>query len=198
MEKRRIRRYTLLWITDKREAASAAQAAVMAVCAERITENMEDFFRELEESLRGEVSENEIRDSLNYYRQYFEEQKAMGYSESEIITSLGSPRLIARSIIDAREAVSGQDSQMNYGGQSSYYGNGQETQGGYYDAEEGRYSDYEDEQAHMRVRKVGGLKLVFGIIFVLIILGLLIRVLIPVVVVLIPVLIVFRLIRGRQ
>ena len=38
---------------------------------------MEDFFRELEESLRGEVPESEIRDSLNYYRQYFAEQKAM-------------------------------------------------------------------------------------------------------------------------
>ena len=62
---------------------------------------MEDFFRELEESLRGEVPESEIRDSLNYYRQYFAEQKAMGYSENEIIESLGSPRLIARSIMAA-------------------------------------------------------------------------------------------------
>ena len=34
---------------------------------------MEDFFRELEECLRGEVSEGEIRDSINYYRQYFAE-----------------------------------------------------------------------------------------------------------------------------
>ena len=71
------------------------------------------------------MPESEIRDSLNYYRQYFEEQKAMGYSESEIVTSLGSPRLIARSIIDAREAVSGQDRQADYGGQDSYYNGGQ-------------------------------------------------------------------------
>lgn len=167
---------------------------------------MEDFFRELEESLRGEVPESEIRDSLNYYRQYFEEQKAMGYSESEIVTSLGSPRLIARSIIDAREAVSGQDRQADYGGQSGryggsqrgYYGGSRESQGGYYDSEEGRYNSYEDEQANLRIKKVGGLKLVFGIILILIILGLLIRVLLPVVVVLIPVLIVLRLIRGSR
>ena len=175
---------------------------------------MEDFFRELEESLRGEVPESEIRDSLNYYRQYFEEQKAMGYSEREIVTSLGSPRLIARSIIDAREAVSGQDRQADYGGQDSYYNGGQsgryggsqrgyyggsrESQGGYYDSEEGRYNSYEDEQANLRIKKVGGLKLVFGIILILIILGLLIRVLLPVVVVLIPVLIVLRLIRGSR
>lgn len=166
---------------------------------------MEDFFRELEESLRGEVPESEIRDSLNYYRQYFEEQKAMGYSESEIVTSLGSPRLIARSIIDAREAVSGQDSYYNggqsgrYGGsQRGYYGGSRESQGGYYDSEEGRYNSYEDEQANLQIKKVGGLKLVFGIILILIILGLLIRVLLPVVVVLIPVLIVLRLIRGSR
>ena len=59
---------------------------------------MEDFFRELEESLRGEVPESEIRDSLNYYRQYFAEQKAMGYSENEIVSISGSIRRICQRI----------------------------------------------------------------------------------------------------
>ena len=170
---------------------------------------MEDFFRELEECLRGEVPEGEIRDSLNYYRQYFEEQKAMGYSESEIVSALGSPRLIARSIIDAREAVGGREGQNGYGGQSGdyessyggsqggYYDEGRYSgsQGDYYDGGQGRYNSYDDDPAHLRVRRVSGIKLVLGIIIVLIILGLLIRVLLPVVIVLIPVLIILRLIR---
>ena len=82
---------------------------------------MEDFFRELEECLRGEVSEGEIRDSINYYRQYFAEQKAAGYGEKEILDMLGSPRLIARSIIDARGAVEQNDS----GDGDPYYDAGQ-------------------------------------------------------------------------
>ena len=60
---------------------------------------MEDFFRELEDCLRGEVSEAELADSMNYYRQYFREQRAVGVSEEEIIRSLGSPRLIARAML---------------------------------------------------------------------------------------------------
>ena len=94
---------------------------------------MEDFFRELEDCLRGEVSEAELADSMNYYRQYFREQRAAGVSEEEIIRSLGSPRLIARSIIDAHEA---QEESGEYydSGQNSYYGSDQD---GYYDVGRG-------------------------------------------------------------
>lgn len=62
----------------------------------------EQFLTELEEYLRGEVSDYELRDSLDYYRNYYEEQISGGSSEEEVGALLGSPRLIARSIIDAR------------------------------------------------------------------------------------------------
>ena len=58
--------------------------------------NKEQFFRELEECLQGEVSNNELAESMVYYRDYFRSQEASGYSEAEVIASLGSPRLIAR------------------------------------------------------------------------------------------------------
>ena len=109
---------------------------------------MEDFFRELEECLRGEVSEGEIRDSINYYRQYFAEQKAAGYGEKEILDMLGSPRLIARSIIDARGAVEQNDS----GDGDPYYDAGQSSYSGtddYYDSEGERYR-YGEEPTHIR------------------------------------------------
>jgi hypothetical protein len=63
--------------------------------------NKEEFFRELGECLQGEVSEREYRESLSYYREYFDEQEASGKSEDQILDELGSPRLIAHSIIDA-------------------------------------------------------------------------------------------------
>lgn len=63
--------------------------------------NKEDFFRELEESLQGEVSESEYRDSIDYYRGYFREQEALGRDEQDILSELGNARYIAHSIIDA-------------------------------------------------------------------------------------------------
>lgn len=157
---------------------------------------MEDFFRELEECLRGEVSEGEVRDSINYYRQYFAEQKAAGYGEKEILDMLGSPRLIARSIIDARGAVEQNDS----GDGDPYYDAGQSSYSGtddYYDSEGERYR-YGEEPTHIRVKKVSGWKLVLLIIVVLIILAMLIRVLLPVVLVLIPVILILRLLKGDR
>ncbi|MDD7209159.1 MAG: DUF1700 domain-containing protein [Lachnospiraceae bacterium] len=79
----------------------------------------EQFFSELKQSLEGEVSAYEVSDSLSYYRQYFEEEMGKGKSEQEIIASLGSPRLIARSIIDARgiedKGENGENAYDNYG-----------------------------------------------------------------------------------
>ncbi len=63
--------------------------------------NKEEFFSELEESLQGEVSDREFRDSVDYYRGYFLEQEALGRTEEDILNELGSARYIAHSIIDA-------------------------------------------------------------------------------------------------
>lgn len=61
----------------------------------------EAFFNELKECLEGQVSEREYRDSISYYRDYFDEQEKQGKTEEEILKELGDARLIAHSIIDA-------------------------------------------------------------------------------------------------
>lgn len=150
---------------------------------------MEEFFKELEECLQGEVPESEIRDSIRYYRQYFAEERAAGRSESEIIQSLGSPRLIARSIIDAREAMEEREG----------YGEKDARKSGYYDTEQDDYNDYNNEEENpIQVKKLGGIKLVLVILLILIILGLLIRVLFPVVIIVVPVILVLRLLWGDR
>ncbi len=63
--------------------------------------NKDEFLRELQESLTGEISDQEIQENLSYYNSYITEEIQKGKSEQEVLTSLGSPRLIARSIIDA-------------------------------------------------------------------------------------------------
>ena len=68
----------------------------------------EDFLTELEECLTEQIPQAELLDTLNYYRDYFREEELRGKTEEEILTSLGSPRLIAHSILDAHEeAVTG-------------------------------------------------------------------------------------------
>lgn len=62
---------------------------------------MDIFLKELEEGLRGEVPDSVVRDTLSYYRSYFAEQRAKGVTEQEVAASLGSGRIIARSVIDA-------------------------------------------------------------------------------------------------
>lgn len=59
------------------------------------------FIRELEECLQGEVSLGQLSETLDYYRSYIEEEMAGGKTEDQVTASLGSPRLIARSVIDA-------------------------------------------------------------------------------------------------
>lgn len=70
--------------------------------------NKYEFMNQLDDALKGNVSEQERTESIRYYRDYIEEEMAKGKEEAEVIGSLGSPGAIARSIIDAK----GYDSNM--------------------------------------------------------------------------------------
>ena len=104
----------------------------------------EEFLRELEEALAGDVPEAVIRDNVSYYGSYLSQEMAKGRSVEEIVSEIGEPFIIAKTIIEHCEASgecgdnSGygnyqetyQDSgsrQNSYGnsGQNSYRGNGQ-------------------------------------------------------------------------
>ena len=67
-----------------------------------------EFVTELESALRGNVDERVIRENVKYYNDYISEQKAAGKSDEEIIAALGSPRLIAKTIIDTSGEQDGQ------------------------------------------------------------------------------------------
>lgn len=142
--------------------------------------NMEDFFKELEACLKGEVTDYEYADSLAYYRDYFREQKSAGRSEEEIIKSLGSPRLIARSIIDAHGLTEEKDA------------------AGYYDAGQGSYEKgnrpEEKENSNTTLRKIG---FALGLIAVLFVFGFLVKALMPVILVIIVLVLLGKIIRGE-
>mgnify|MGYP000644661539 FL=1 len=60
------------------------------------------FMEELRSSLEGMVSQVVIQENMNYYEDYINEQIRNGKNEQDVLNELGSPRLIARSIIDAK------------------------------------------------------------------------------------------------
>ena len=155
----------------------------------------EQFMMELEQSLQGEVSAYELSDSLTYYRQYVEDGIRNGKSEEDVIRELGSPRLIARSIIDApghEGAASGnsgyEDSDYREGSYSNY--------GSSYDSERGdiessgqRGSGMLQNAGRMIMTIIISALIFFVVLFLL-------RALLPVAVVIIAIVFIVRLIRG--
>lgn len=65
--------------------------------------NRVEFLEGLNEALKGEVEQREYQDAIKYYSDYIETKMREGMSEEEVISSLGSPRLIAKSILQAQE-----------------------------------------------------------------------------------------------
>ena len=65
----------------------------------------QEFINILRASLSGQVSAAVVSENVTYYEDYINSQIRMGLTEQEVLQSLGNPRLIARTIIDA--SVSG-------------------------------------------------------------------------------------------
>lgn len=63
-----------------------------------------EFIQELETALQGHVSPRVVEYNVNYYREYIREQLAAGKTQEEVFELLGSPRMIAKTIISAEEA----------------------------------------------------------------------------------------------
>lgn len=65
-----------------------------------------EFLNKLREALEHEVSHQVVRENLDYYSQYINEEIRNGKSEAEVLSDLGDPWAIARTIIDAGESAS--------------------------------------------------------------------------------------------
>ncbi len=65
------------------------------------------FLDTLTSCLRGNVSENEIRETLKYYNDYIDSQINLGFSEETVLKNLGDARLIAKTIIQTKSGNKG-------------------------------------------------------------------------------------------
>ena len=61
----------------------------------------QEFLEKLRMSLSGNVSAKLVEENVAYYADYINTQLRMGQAEESVLSSLGDPRLIAKSIITA-------------------------------------------------------------------------------------------------
>lgn len=61
------------------------------------------FIEKLQRALAGGLNSNQVADNVRYYQDYIESEIRKGKSENEVLSQLGDPRLLAKSIIEANK-----------------------------------------------------------------------------------------------
>ena len=75
----------------------------------------QEFLQRLRDTLVGEVPGNVIEENIRYYDEYIRTEAAKGLTEEEVTGSIGDPRLIAKTIMEAEENAREEGRQSAYG-----------------------------------------------------------------------------------
>lgn len=59
------------------------------------------FLSSLREALEGNMSEQAIKDNIQYYKTYIEDEVNKGRTEKEVVEELGDPWIIAKTLIES-------------------------------------------------------------------------------------------------
>lgn len=68
-----------------------------------------EFINELNAHLKGKISTQELNDLIVYYQEYIDTQMRKGKTEEEVLKELGSPRLLAKSIVQTKGVTDTQE-----------------------------------------------------------------------------------------
>ena len=80
--------------------------------------NRTEFLETLRSQLEGQMHEGKVAAHVRYYEDYIQSQVRGGRSEQDVLTELGDPRLIARTLLDTDM----DNGQMDYEEYSTYSG----------------------------------------------------------------------------
>ena len=153
--------------------------------------NKYEFLTQLEEQLRGFVSNQEVRESIQYYQSYIEEEIRGGRTEEEIFEDIGSANSVAKAIIEARGHEADGD---NIYDEADYsYGSNHESYEERYSNEDG-YGESGRNGSNVKVFRTDGWKGAAILIGILVIVVLLLSFAFRVMVALLPFVIPFALI----
>lgn len=75
-----------------------------------------EFLQKLKTELASGMKASDIQEQLNYYGQYIDEEVGQGKDEAEVISELGDPWVIAKTILDSsgNEEVVGSESKWKF------------------------------------------------------------------------------------
>ena len=62
-----------------------------------------EFIDKLQRALAGGLSSSQVAENVRYYEEYIDSEIRKGKSEAEVLGTLGDPRLLAKSIIEANK-----------------------------------------------------------------------------------------------
>lgn len=65
--------------------------------------NRYEFIEKLRRALTGQATQSVINDNVRYYEEYLDIEISKGRNEEEVLRSLGDPRLLAKTIIEANK-----------------------------------------------------------------------------------------------
>lgn len=65
--------------------------------------NRTEFIERLQRALAAGISSGQVAENVRYYQDYIDAEVRRGRSEREVLDSLGDPRLLAKSIIEANK-----------------------------------------------------------------------------------------------
>ena len=138
-----------------------------------------EFLDELRKALSSDLSNKEIQDNIDYYRDYINTEISKGRTEEDVMNELGDPWIIARTIKDA-----------------SGYANADEV---VFETDGNGYTKESTEKAPSDTwRKIKGILIVIAVLLVVftIIRGV-IRIVLPIAIPLIAVYIIVKIIKSR-
>lgn len=64
----------------------------------------QEFLQELRLALQGQLSQTAINENVRYYDNYIMEEMRKGSSEEAVVSRLGNPRLIAKTLINTTDS----------------------------------------------------------------------------------------------
>ncbi len=73
----------------------------------------QEFLDKLRVALIGRVSPGLVTENLNYYEEYINTESRKGKSERDVLSALGDPRLIARTIVEMKGGGMAEDVQKD-------------------------------------------------------------------------------------
>lgn len=89
-----------------------------------------EFLEKLREALENELSGYLVQDNINYYSNYITEEVGNGRREEEVVSELGDPWAIAKTIIDSAETKNNTQESNTYETKQRQASNQQSSQGG--------------------------------------------------------------------